>query len=530
MHNTDSPGTPFPRSSCSSGLQAGPAPASLIILRFALILILAAALLAPIWMVEFPPLLDYPNHLARSFVLAHLDDPVFTFSRFYRADWGAYPYLGMDAALAVLGRLFPIETAGRLFLSLCALALPAAAWFFLRQANPGEGRTALWAMLIACNVFFLEGFLNFDLSLAAGLLALGFWLCWLAKPGIVRWIASLAAFTLLYFTHLLGFGIAGLVVAAYLTFDKRPLRDWIWSGALALPGMAFYLHSSRVGLGVHKIIFHGFWEKLDSLGMILHGYSPALDLISLAALGVWFFVAWWCNPEFHWNKRWLGVAAFIFILFWAIPWMWGEGSDLDIRVLPVLFVVILATARAGKRAKWLVAIPLLLFAARAVNLTQHFSAAQPELAGLAHSFDAVPRGALVLPIVEGDQDPIERPFTHFWAYGVIRRGWFSPYLMDAPGETPMRIIYDSYTPDGFWDHVYDEPPDWKKVQSDYEYVWAYDVPRFSAALSGIGDRIYTSGALEVYRIRKSSDDASGEHLAGKDTSYASALPDMQTPR
>jgi hypothetical protein len=165
--------------------------------------------------------------------------------------------------------------------------------------------------------------------------------------------------------------------------------------------------------------------------------------------------------------------------------------------------LLLATVRVGKRAKWLAALPLLLFAVRTINLTQHFAAAEPQLAGLAGSFEAVPRGALVLPIVEGDQDPIERPFTHFWAYGVIRRGWFSPYLMDAPGETPMRITYDSYTPDGFWDHVYDQPPDWKKVQSDYDYVWAYDVPSFSAALSDIGDRMYSSGALEVYKIRKS---------------------------
>src|SRR6202011_4931609 len=101
------------------------------ILRLVLILIGAVALLAPIWSVTFPPLLDYPNHLARSFVLAHLNDPEFTFNRFYRADWGAYPYLGMDASLAILGRLFSIETAGRVFLSLCVLALPAAAWFLL---------------------------------------------------------------------------------------------------------------------------------------------------------------------------------------------------------------------------------------------------------------------------------------------------------------------------------------------------------------------------------------------------------------
>src|ERR1035437_10284349 len=105
-------------------------------------------LLAPIWSARFPPLLDYPNHLARSFVLAHLHDPAFHLSEFYRADWGAYPYLGMDASLAVLARLFPIDTAGRIFLSLCALALPAAACFFLRQVNPGDDATALWTLLI----------------------------------------------------------------------------------------------------------------------------------------------------------------------------------------------------------------------------------------------------------------------------------------------------------------------------------------------------------------------------------------------
>jgi hypothetical protein len=472
------------------------------VFRWAGVLILAAMLLAPIWTAAFPPLLDYPNHLARAFVLAHLHDPHFSFAEFYRADWGAYPYLGMDASLAVLGRVFPIETAGRVYLSLCALALPAAAWFFIHEAQPGAEVSFLWSLLIAYNVFFLEGFLNFDLSIAVGFLALGLWLRWLAKPGTRAWIAALLAFTALYFTHLLGFGIAGLIVVAYLTLSRKPIRDWLWSGALALPGLAFYLHSSRVGLTAGKIIFHGWDDKLDSLGMILHGYWPLLDWISLGALAAWFFAAWWRNPEFHWDRKWIAIAAFLFALFWVIPWMWGEGSDLDIRVLPFLSIAILATARVGRRGKWLAAIPLLLFAVRIASITQHFREAQPVLARLARSFDAVSRGAQVLPIVEGDEDPIERPFTHFWAYGVIRRGWFSPYLMDAPGETPMRIIHDSYTPDGFWNLTYDEAPDWRQVQSDYDYVWAYDVPRFSAGLAGIGERIYSSGALEVYRIRK----------------------------
>src|SRR6202047_350745 len=189
-------------------------PAQLVSPRFMFrlvgVLILAAMLLTPIWIVAFPPLLDYPNHLARAFVLAHLNDSNFSFPQFYRADWGAYPYLGMDASLAVLERLLPIETAGRVYLSLCVLALPAAAWFFLRQAQPDVEAASLWSLLIAYNVFFLEGFLNFDLSIAVGFLTLGLWLRWLARPGTGRWMATLIAFTALYFTHLLGFAIAGL--------------------------------------------------------------------------------------------------------------------------------------------------------------------------------------------------------------------------------------------------------------------------------------------------------------------------------
>src|SRR5579864_6863201 len=143
------------------GTEATPAHSvsSATVFRLTGVLTLAAMLLAPIWTAAFPPLLDYPNHLARAFVLAHLNDSHFSFQQFYRADWGAYPYLGMDASLAVLGRMFPIETAGRVFLSLCALALPAAAWFFLRKVNADEDSTALWTLLVAGNVFFLQGFL-----------------------------------------------------------------------------------------------------------------------------------------------------------------------------------------------------------------------------------------------------------------------------------------------------------------------------------------------------------------------------------
>src|SRR5579863_5561259 len=97
---------------------------------FGLLVAVAAALLAPIWTVKFPLLVDYPNHLASAFVLKHLHDAAYHFSEYYRSDWNLYPYLSMDVILLGLQRVARITTAGRLFLSLCVLSVPAATWFF----------------------------------------------------------------------------------------------------------------------------------------------------------------------------------------------------------------------------------------------------------------------------------------------------------------------------------------------------------------------------------------------------------------
>src|SRR6185436_9981909 len=99
--------------------------------------VLAAAVLLviPLWIVKYPPLLDYPNHLARVFILTHINDPNYQFSQYYTVTFGPYPYLTMDVLLIGLQKLFSILTGGRVILSLCVLSVPLAAWFFVRQAN-----------------------------------------------------------------------------------------------------------------------------------------------------------------------------------------------------------------------------------------------------------------------------------------------------------------------------------------------------------------------------------------------------------
>ena len=130
------PETTYERAT-SSGIQVGVAGSTIRRPWMTILLLaLAGGLLAPIWTVRYPPLVDYPNHLATAFVLAHLKDPAFRFRDFYAADWNSYPYLTMDVFLVGLQHFVSIDLAGRLLLSLCVLSVPSAAWFFRPSSQP----------------------------------------------------------------------------------------------------------------------------------------------------------------------------------------------------------------------------------------------------------------------------------------------------------------------------------------------------------------------------------------------------------
>ena len=63
----------------------------------------------PIWTVPYPVVTDYPNHLARWFVLFHMEDPNFHFATFYAPAWGPLPYITPDVLAMALQYVLPID-------------------------------------------------------------------------------------------------------------------------------------------------------------------------------------------------------------------------------------------------------------------------------------------------------------------------------------------------------------------------------------------------------------------------------------
>ena len=112
-----------------------------------------AMLLLPVRLVEVPPLTDYPNHLARCYVLAYGGaDPIL--HRKFTEHWRIVPNLAIDLLLPSLMHLFPIFAAGRVIVVL-SLLLPITGAVALSYSY--FRRRSFWQIavgFIAFNPFF----------------------------------------------------------------------------------------------------------------------------------------------------------------------------------------------------------------------------------------------------------------------------------------------------------------------------------------------------------------------------------------
>ncbi len=164
--------------------------------------LLCVVLLAPLALVDVPPLLDYPNHLARAVVLASgASDPVL--SRMYAAHWAIIPNLGTDLVLPPLLHLLPVHLAGRMIIGI-AILLPVFGTIAYSRAVFGE--RSLWpfaSALVAYNGTLLLGFLNFVAGAGLALLLAAAWIAWRDRFPLWTIVLATIATVALFFCHLM---------------------------------------------------------------------------------------------------------------------------------------------------------------------------------------------------------------------------------------------------------------------------------------------------------------------------------------
>ncbi len=445
--------------------------------------LLAILLVAPIWAVEYPPLVDYPNHLARGYILYHYDD-VPSFRAYYASDYLSTPSLSMDLFMLALQPICAVRTAGKLFLTL-TLLLWLLGWHLLGNAIHGRPTwLALGAALFAYYSMFFYGFTNFAFGLGVFLIAFAAW--YHGRSHWRWWRHCLVAILALacYFSHLSAFiFLAGSAFAVTAWECMRARKISLAAIADVLPILVPLLF---VRGGGESGVAWNWPGKLVGALSLFRGYDHTLDIGFIAAVLV--FVA----LLFLWSKQTRAVGSVLFVglgcvaMFLLGPTVLFGGAPADARFLPAaaaLLTLSLDFTFPRPKALALLGIFLVLVVFRIGMIGYYWHAIDAEISEQVSLFAEFPEEAKVYPIVKVADAPDEKkrelPMFHAVCYAVVDRRIYTPTLIAFRGHNPLRYktppprITLHADPDPF---LPADKVDWDAICANHEYLYCWRVP------------------------------------------------------
>jgi hypothetical protein len=254
----------------------------------------------------------------------------------------------------------------------------------------------------------------------------------------------------LFFAHLLAFGLYGIMAIGYeagaiLRDRPRPLRAM---GALILaitpfllPAAIYLLLTPKAGGG--HIAYLPISYKISSFFGIFGISTLLFDLtcVAIAALAIGF--AFW--------RRWVRLhpamlmpLGLLFLTYLAMPDELATASGADRRVPQLLALLLVAgsrwTAPEALSARAFVGAALLLFLVRLSLLSAGWLESDRLYAQLLPALDLMPAGSRVA--VANPPDAIifpPPPLFHFPTLAVVRRDAFVPTLFAFPTQQPIAL-------------------------------------------------------------------------------------------
>ena len=313
---------------------------------FALALTLAAV---PVFSTVLPPLVVYPNHLARMHLLAVGGDA------FYAVRWAALPNLAEDLIVPPLARLVPLDVAAKLFLVMIFALTAGGAIWLNRVASGGWRLWPLLAFLFLYNRIFLWGFLNYLFGVGVALCGAASWLALEGKRSWLRILSSSVAALACYFSHVAAFGFYALVI---LGLEAKPAavelraRRWPALGRRLLVTAAQFVMPVTLLFGGSRqaeqatINYGAIWRKADLLFSVVDNYDRMFDITCFALfVGLIGVLAW--VRRLGISRRLAWATGIVFVIYLLLPsQIWG-GSGTDHRLPTALFSCLSLRAHHG---------------------------------------------------------------------------------------------------------------------------------------------------------------------------------------
>ena len=419
---------------------------------------LAVMAVWPVFLVDMPALIDYPNHLARVHVLSALER-VPELSLIYEADWSIRPNMAMDILVPPLLQFISVFDAGRLFVAATLLMLLGGTVALHRAIH---GRVGLWpmaAVLFIYNYALIFGFLNYVFSVGLSLFALAGWFAARNWPAPRRVVVFSLVTVLLFVVHLMALAIFGLVVAIHELWRQHSARikwfggEWFTGWVVTLTpfvtAMLLWLSSPTAGSASYTV----FGEPGSRIQVLLSPawtYGAGIDLtiivFAAAALGwLWFRKEIKLAPALVWPLIVITGVALVMPV-WLLN-VWG----LHVRLFTVAVLLLIAAIEFRPRTVGppvaMAVIVFVLFAARVWDVSDKWQAFDAKVAELRGELSVIAPGSRLL-VAQGNTEMIDGDivyvaadnfYWHMGALAVIDRSVMLPTLFTDSTKQPLRV-------------------------------------------------------------------------------------------
>jgi hypothetical protein len=449
-------------------------------LLVAIIFLLAVV---PVVLTPVLPLIDFYNHIARYYILAHIDE-VPAFQENYRAAWALLPNIGLDVIVTGLMKLLPTSVIPRLTIAMI-FAVQFSGILYCNRALTGRTSvvTALLAVPLLYSFILNWGFANFLLGLGLVFWGAGWWLRSRTRLVIGLPVAMLAA-VLIFLVHGLAFALYGILVGTLeigiflKSRDRRfgalvramlplaaqaviPVLMFRATATVSVAGGLTTADESIVQLSAENALGNRLLEllqyRLVTIVRVAEGPTLAFDAIVLAATLLLLFLLFRRGRLFVAPIAWPALAAGAALVVVVPPAMFAVGYVADRMPLFLAMLVVAAlgmrpperepgAARAednssGARAdNWIIAGLAGLAALRLVAVTAAWHAYGADNEDFARVAASVPPGALVETIMVGNQriDDDNRRCHMYGPLLIVERGSVGR-LFAARSQQPLAL-------------------------------------------------------------------------------------------
>lgn len=451
-----------------AGIDLADMPFRVFAAAFVALLLIACV---PLVLTPLPPLVDYPNHLARMHLLSVLSGSP-TLRQYYALAWRPLPDLAMDVLVPPLLGAVSLSTAGKLFLVATYFSSTGGAAVLHRALH---GRWSAWpltAFLLVYNRLLLWGFVNFLFGLGLAFWALTGWIALRERGVVVRLGFGALAALAVYFAHLMAFGIFGAMVAGYEAgrlWRSRAAPSAAAGAMLAallpfLPSLAVFalefapLHAATaIGSGIR---FARPIRKLDLPFSVFDLYSRPFDIACFAFAMIGVVLAYW--------RGWLRIASavaaplIVLALFYVVmpdTLVGATGAD---RRMPLAMALLLIGGSAWqapfvRQGRVFLSAAFALFALRLGVVAATWQAGGALYADLLAGLDTLPVGARVaVAFADAEVNVEATPLLHFPVLAIARRDAFVPTLFAYATQQPVTFtreygaVADQLSADALW--------------------------------------------------------------------------------